>query len=363
MEYNAILIDNDSTAIGQITTMFRRLPGFTLVATYRETKSALGQGTIFNPNLFVVDVDDADNRNMLPAFLDIFPKAVIIATMKHWDADKALESIRRGAIGCVTKPFNGDDLLEALKIFSRGVRNSRPKSCSFFSAKGRSGKTTLIANLALSITQKTGDLVAIIDADLQFGDMAIFFDIEPTVTMVEATRDVKFLSPIKLNQYFLPVAENIQLLCAPKRLEYSELVDVESLTATVRMAQSMFHYVLIDLPAGLSPFSTGMCELADEVFICGMLNTGWEVEHVKRSMAMFDMWEMYGKSINVVFSRVPEDKKPDIEKQLNHKIAAVLPNEFLMVSAANSGKIRNVMDHDSLMSRKINELADKIIGD
>ena len=362
MNYNIILVDGDNNTTVHTANILKRLPNFTLVSSYREVKSAIGQSSVFDPNLFLIDIDDDNNRNMLPAFADIFPNAIVIGIMNKWNADKAFEAIRGGAIGCILKPFSGEDIKDAIKIFSRGVRNTVPRSCSFFSAKGRSGKTTLIANLALSIVQQTGDLVAIIDADLQFSDMAIFFDVEPITTIVEATRDVKFLSPIRLNPYFLPVAENIQLLCGPRRLEYSELVDVESLTAIVRMAQTLFHYVLIDLPSGMSPFSINMCEVADTVFICGMLNTNFEVKHIQRTLPMFEMWEHYGKNLNIVFSRADDKQKPDIEKQLGHKVAAVLPNEFLMVSAANSGNIKNVMSQKNLLSAKITDLARKIIN-
>lgn len=363
MKYNTILVDDDDNTIVHTTNVFKRLPEFTLMSSYREAKSAMGQSSVFDPNLFLIDIDDDNNRKMLPAFADIFPKAVVIGIMSKWDADKAFEAIHGGAIGCIIKPFSGEDVSDAIKIFSRGVRGTKPHSCSFFSAKGRSGKTTLIANLALSIVQQTGDLVAIIDADLQFSDMAIFFDVEPITTIVEATRDVKFLSPIRLNPYFLPVAENIQLLCGPRRLEYSELVDVESLTAIVRMAQTLFHYVLIDLPSGMSPFSINMCEIADTVFICGMLNTNFEVKHIQRTLPMFEMWEHYGKNLNIVLSRADDKQKPEIERQLGHKVAAVLPNEFLMVSAANSGNIKNVMSQKNLLSAKINDLAGRIIND
>lgn len=363
MKYNVILVDDDDSTITHTINIFKRLPDLTLVSNYREVKSAIGQSSVFDPNLFLIDIDDADNRSMLPAFADIFPNAVVLGIMSKWDADKAFESIRGGAIGCVLKPFSGEDLIDAIKIFSRGIRNTRPRSCSFFSAKGRSGKTTLISNLALSIVQQTGDMVAIIDADLQFSDMAIFFDVEPVTTIVEATRDIKFLSPLRLNPYFLPVAENIQLLCGPRRLEYSELVDVESLMAVVRMAQTLFHYVLIDLPSGLSPFSTNMCELVDTVFVCGMLNTNFEIKHIKRTLPLFEKWENRGKKLNIIFSRADDRQKPEIERQLGHEIAAVLPNEFLMVSAANSGNIKNVINQKNLLAAKINKLAEGIIND
>ena len=84
---------------------------------------------------------------------------------------------------------------------------------------------------------------------------------------------------------------------------------------------------MIDLPSGLSPFSTNMCEIADTVFICAMLNTGFEIKHIKRTLPLFEMWKHYGKKVNIVLSRAEDSQKVDIERQLAHKVTALLPNE------------------------------------
>ena len=362
MAYNVIIVDDDDAKIADVSTIFQRSDEYTVASVYYEVKSALGQSSMFKPDLFLINVDTPTNLEMLPAFSDLFPNAIVMGTLEKWDSDIAFRVIQSGGLGCLIKPFGMDDLLNAIKVFSRELKGVKSRLFSFFSAKGRSGKTTLIANLALAIAQQTGDLVAIIDADLQFNDVAIFFDIEPSTTIVEATRDIKFLSPTKLNSYFVPVTDKIQLLCGPKKLEYSELIDMESLLHVVRMSQTLFHYVLIDLPSGFSQFSIGMCELADTTFMCGMLNTGFEIEHMKRSMSLFNTWERYGKNVEVVLSRANDEKKSTLEQKLGHKISAIMPNEFLMVSAANSGKIRDVLDRDSLFALKINELAKKIIN-
>ena len=100
-------------------------------------------------------------------------------------------------------PFHsGDELLAAVKNLGRSGQGIASDVMAFFSPKGKSGKTTLIANLALTLAQKTGDPVAVIDADWQFGDMAVFFNLTPQSTIVEAVRDIRFLSPFTLNSYF-----------------------------------------------------------------------------------------------------------------------------------------------------------------
>lgn len=360
-----IMVDADGLAVTQESAIFKRLNDFQLVASYAEVKSALGQSSVFAPDIFFIDVEPYENRRAIPNFAENFPNALIIGTMNTWDSDKAFSSIQGGAIGCLLKPFGGDEILKALEIFTRGKRITKPRMISFFSAKGRSGKTTVIANLALALARESGEQVAIIDADLQFCDMAIFFDVEPTITIVEATRDINALSPIKLHDYFLKAAENVYLLCGPKKLEYSELVDVSSLTAVVKMAQSLYRYVLIDLPSGFSPFSIGVCEVADTTFMVGMINTGFEIQHMKHSLGNFAIWEQYGKDIGIVFNRVNpcnDEQKTKIEKQLGHALTTIFPNEYLMVSAANSGKMAKGLPPDSLLAEKINDLAKKIIS-
>lgn len=149
MNYNVILVDDDGTVVTHTANIFKRFLDFTLVSSYSEVKSAIGQSSVFAPNLFLIDVEDDDNRKMLPAFADIFPNAIVIGIMSKWDADKAFESIRGGALGCIIKPFSGEDLIDAIKLFSRGIRNTKPRSCSFFSAKGRS--TSFNAKLDLNL--------------------------------------------------------------------------------------------------------------------------------------------------------------------------------------------------------------------
>lgn len=362
---NVIIVDGDGAIVAQVAGVLKRLDNFELVSNYAEVKSALGQSSVFSPDIFLIDVEPYENRKAISSFAQNFPDALIIGTLNSWDSDKAFSAVQSGAIGCLLKPFTGDDILKALKIFTRGKRVTKPRMVSFFSAKGRSGKTTVIANLALALARASGELVAIIDADLQFCDMAIFFDVEPTITIVEATRDVNALSPIKLNDYFLKAAEGVYLLCGPKKLEYSELVDVASLTAVVKMAQSLYRYVLIDLPSGFSPFSIGVCEVADTTFMVGMINTGFEVQHMKNSLGNFAVWEQYGKDIGVVFNRVNpcnDEQKRKLESQLGHSLTTIFPNEYLMVSAANSGKMAKGIPPDSLLAEKINELAQNVIS-
>lgn len=363
-EYRVVLIDGDNNLVAKISKMFKDMNGFSLVASYREANEALAQSVVFRPNLFLIDIDNEESRHMVPAFLDLYPDAKLLGLMDKWEADRAFEIFRIGALGCLVKPFDGEKLSEAIRVFSRGHRAARQRTMVFFSPKGNCGKTTFLGSLALALAEKSGEVVAMVDADLQFSDLPIFFDIAATTSIVEATSDVKFLSPIMLNTYFLPVANNLQLLCGPKRLEYFEMVDIESLTAVVRMAQTLYRYVLIDLPSGISPFSVGMCELADTTFLLGAERTGFETGHMRRAMDTFQGWENYGKRIHVVFSGMePANNvaKARVEKAIAHPVTELLPYDAKLRNIVNSGDVTKEMRKDSAYKSTVYKLADDII--
>ena len=215
---------------------------------------------------------------------------------------------------------------------------------------------------------RSGEPVGIIDADLQFGDMAVFFNLEPKSTIVEATRDVKFLSPVTLNSYFVPVpeAENIHVLCGTKMPELAEMVEIAPFGDMVRMAQSLFRYVLIDLPPGFNPISIAASELADTTYVVAMVGGGYEVLHMKRALEVFKAWPDCESRVKTIFTRVSpctDQERRVLEKELEYPISAIMPNEYLLVSAAaNSGRMAVDIQPDTPLSVQISRLSKDIMG-
>ena len=129
--------------------------------------------------------------------------------------------------------------------------------------------------------EKSRQQVAVIDADLQFGDMAVFFNLEPQSTIVEAVRDIKFLSPLTLNSYFVPVNDNVRVLCGTKRPELAENVRPKDFFNLLQMARSLYRYVLIDVSSGFNPISVAAADAAERVYLMAMMSGGFELEHIR----------------------------------------------------------------------------------
>ena len=368
MDYQVILVENNRLMLERLSSVIRGTSGFSLAARYQQAGDALGQSAMFKPNIILLDIDEKGNLGLVPEFASAFPGAAILCISSHWDAKESDQIAQAGAKGYLVKPFSSEELAEAVQTFSKSGMAQGSEVLAFFSPKGKSGKTTLIANLAMSLAARSGEPVGIIDADLQFGDMAVFFNLEPKSTIVEATRDVKFLSPITLNPYFMavPEAENIRVLCGTKKPEFAEMVEIAPFEDLVRMAQSLFRYVLIDLPPGFNPISVASAELADTTYMVAMVGGGFEVLHMKRALDVFKAWPDYEQRVKTIFTRVSpctEKERELLEQELGYPVSSILPNEYLLVSAAaNSGRMAVDVQPDTPLSKNINRLSKDIMG-
>ena len=365
MAYRAIVVEDDPNMLDNIVSTLRRSPDFEVASTYKNANAAINPASMFHPNLFLLNVEDEATLDIMPDFVSKFPGAYILGTMGQWDPFIAQKALEGGATGCILKPFAAREILEYLQLYSLRGERKPARLISFFSPKGRAGRTTLAAILALLIAEKTGERVALIDADLQFGDLPIFFDLEPKRTVVDATQDIKLLTPVTFAPYFYPIKDNVELLSSPDRPEYAELVAPESLTEVVMMAGNIFRYVLVDLPSGFNPVTLNICRISNVVFVTTMINSGFEVKHAKKTMEMFAAQDDGRRKVHAVFTRVnpfTEENRQKIADQLGYPVDVMIPNEYRMISVANSGRLAQGLPQDTQLMKSISGMADEIIA-
>lgn len=365
MAYQVILVENDPTMLENMVNVLKTSKEFNLAATYKNISAATGQSSIFRPDLFLIDVDLPDSLNNIPIFVDIFPDANILGIMSLWDSEVAEKVTKAGALGCLLKPFNEKDVIDALELYKKRGRPGSSSVISFFSPKGRAGRTTAAALLAMLIAEKSGERVTMIDADLQFGDLPIFFDLEPKQTVVEAAQDVKMLNPLNFMPYFHKIKQDLYLLSSPDRPEYAELVESKNLVDVVRLSCNLFKYVLIDLPAGFNPISIEMIHLSKTVILMAMINNGFEIQHMKRAFEVLRSRETTNQKLYAAFTRVNpcnEDERRKLELKLGHPVSYILPNEYKMISLANSGRLIKGFPKESLLMKNLNTIAEEIIS-
>ena len=367
MQHRVILVESNRLMLERLSSVIRNTKDFELVARYQQAGDALGQGGMFKPNMILLDIDESDHvASLIEEFTATFKEASVICMSAKWASSDSEAMAGAGARGFLIKPFTSEELQEAVKTFEKSGISAGSRVIAFFSPKGKSGKTTLIANLGMALAQKTGQQVGVIDADLQFGDMSVFFNLAPKTTLMEAVRDINFLSPVTLNSYFLPIADNLRVLCGTRRPEYAEMVDIKAFTEVVSMARSIYRYVLVDIPSGFTPISIATAEASDITYLVAMINGTFEIQHMKQALEIFKAWPDYRDRVKTIFTRVEPcsaEEQAKLSESMEYPVASVIPNEYMLVSsAANNGQMAILVQPDARFAQMVNKLADDIIG-
>lgn len=195
--------------------------------------------------------------------------------------------MRAGVFDVLSHPIHGRDLRAVmedsekksnLKRQSTESDESEPKKRSrkgkvltVCSTKGGVGKTTLVVNVA-SAYSKLSKKVLVIDLDLQFGDVSMFFNQKPSKTIYEWVKENPGGNPKSIQPYVSKVNEQVHFIAAPTRPEFSEVITDQHIDLLIEEARYDYDLVIIDT----APFMEGAIltalEGSDEVFLLTILD-------------------------------------------------------------------------------------------
>jgi pilus assembly protein CpaE len=116
------------------------------------------------------------------------PGCCVVMVVNTIHSDTIERAMLAGVRKVLTTPIDSATLIENMKLAynvektrvtntSTTTQNMESKIITVFGSKGGIGKTTIAVNLAVTLA-KMGKKVAILDTDLQFGDVNVFFDID-----------------------------------------------------------------------------------------------------------------------------------------------------------------------------------------
>ena len=135
--------------------------------------------------------------------------------------------------------------------------------------KGGVGKTALTTNIAVSIAGAGAGRVALVDLDLQFGDVGTSLGLEPENTIADLARIPGGVTATSLKVFMARRNDNLFALCAP--LTPAEDVPEAVVDKAIRLLADDFDLVVVDTSAGISEPTLNAIDLStDLVFICDL---------------------------------------------------------------------------------------------
>lgn len=250
------------------------------------------------------------------------------------------------------------------KLFHQQQPNTRKmgKVIAVASTKGGVGKTTVAVNLAVAYGKKSTKVV-VVDLDLQFGDVAMFFDVQPKRTIYDWVKEGKESKQIK--SYLTHYKDGISVLAAPQRPEFAEVVTGDDIKKTINELKQQFDVVIIDVSSHMNENVIVALEKSDDIILLTYL----DLPTLKNSKLFLDTLTslQLGERVKVVLNRQRKIKgitSDTVEKVIGKKLYSALPlMEKVMVMAVNEGRPISSSNPRSKVARKIYRMAETLMDE
>lgn len=215
-------------------------------------------------------------------------------------------------------------------------RSDPGKVIAVTQARGGIGATTVAVNLAAGLVGKSTlfrkaekSRVALLDFDLQFGNLNVFLDLEDNggfLQLIEATEDpdARFIDSIMQSH---PLG--IDVLCAPSTIAPLHSVHTEKIRIMLEILQQSYDYIIVDLPRALVDWVEPVLSQASQL----VLVSDTSVPCVRQARRLIDFYseDNFGLSVELIVNRekrplVKSEHLREAEKVLKTKLANWLPD-------------------------------------
>ena len=273
-----MIIGNNDNRIYEIKSLLRT-DRIAFVGFSKQDKIALEKAVGLKPNVILLQCDD-DYRDAIDLAKKIYmkmPGCAVIFLCDYFDGSMIEEVMLAGVRKVLQLPIDVKILTENIEI-AHSIEKSRLENADLtaanmqsriitvFGAKGGIGKTTIAVNLAVLLA-KMGKKVAIIDADLQFGDVNVYFDIDPKDTIAELSQGKDSGNIDAIKRIMALHFSGVSVVCAPKSPEYAEYVTANIVETMINTMRPYYDYVLVDTAPQFNDVTMAAIENANLVLL------------------------------------------------------------------------------------------------
>src|SRR4051812_14501132 len=308
------------------------------------------------------------------------PEVGAILIAPELSTDLFRQALRAGIRDVLPAPVDTTQLSEAVRRVVDTLSVARPpvpagvaepagptgRVITVFSTKGGAGKSVIAANLAVVLARRSERPVVLVDADLQFGDVAVMLKLAPQHTIVDAVGSMDRLDT-SLLQNLLVRHEPSGVLVLPAPLEpaFADQIGAEEMVRIVEMLTSFAEYVVVDTPAYFNDVVLGLIEVSDEVLLVAGMDIP-NIKNVKIGLQTLRLLNTPMSKLRLVLNRANSKVKLDVgevERTLQVKADCLIPSDVVVPQSVNKGTPVVLDAPKSGVARSIEQLADLFTRD
>ncbi len=362
-----VIVDDVAETRENVRKLLQFEADIEVVAAARTGREAIQLTQETNPDVVLMDINmpDMDGIAATEQIRQKMPSVQVVILSVQGDQNYMRRAMLVGARDFLTKPPMPDELVAAIRRAGKMAREERSKSSQvyiatqggtsqsmtksvmtqgkiiqIYSPKGGTGCTTIAVNLAVALHNEETSVV-IVDANLQFGDVAIFLNEQGKNTILDLAPRVDELDPeIVDNVMIKNAASGVHVLASPSRPENAEKINADQFTKLLRYLRQLYAYIIVDSSAYLTDITLSVLDIADSI----VLVATQDIPSIKNDRLFLDLLLTLNISAEkIAFVMNKYDKRiaisPEkIGENLKQEVLAVIPlDERTVIPAANRG--------------------------
>ncbi len=209
-----------------------------------------------------------------------------------------------------------------------------------FSSKGGCGKTTISTNLAAALSlDGENSSVALVDFDLETGDIAIALQLDPAKTISDALGMQGGLDERAMSSLVVPYKARLDCLLAPTKPADAEFVSAALAGEILRVLADMYDYVIVDAPPAFTDVVLKTFDMADAYVLLTTLDMP-ALKNLKVTLDTLDNLGFPRSKWNVVLNRGGSKvglTAADVERTIGVPITVEVPSSVEVPARLNEG--------------------------
>ena len=356
-----VIVDDIAETRENVSKLLQFESDIEVVGTARTGKEGIDLAREIMPDVILMDINmpDMDGITATETICRDNPYSQIVILSIQGDPNYMRRAMLAGARDFLTKPPTVDELTSAVRragILAHEERAKAPpartggtgvlrqdslrvspttygKVIVVYSPKGGVGCTTVAANLAVTL-QNDETPVALVDGNLQFGDVAVILNEQGKNSIADLAPRSDELDPEIIDEVMLKhVKSGINVLASPYRPEYAESITGDQFSSVLNYLRRIYTYIVVDTATNLEDVTLAAIDLSDIV----ILLTTQDIPSIKNArlfLELADVLNIDRSRILFVMNRfekrigITPEKIGDSFKQ---EIVAVLPEESRVV--------------------------------
>jgi pilus assembly protein CpaE len=250
-----------------------------------------------------------------------------------------------GADDIIMLPATRDQVrFELQKLLARKQGAETPSSpdnshlVCVLGPKGGTGKTLTATNLAVAFAQR-GSRVALIDLDLQFGDVALCLGLPPEKTVYDLAQSPGAVDYDKLDAFLATHSAGVRTLIAPRRPDQASAVGAELLREVYSILRTRFDWVIIDTPPGFTAEVITSIDSSTDIVMVGMLDS-LSLKNTKLGLETLELMKYDPDHIYLLLNRAHSRvgiSQSDVEAVLGRTPDVFIPSDREIPRTVNEG--------------------------